>query len=247
MKRHKGFAYISVAPLLSFLFVINTAAQEANISQPKAIEPPQHPITEQQLRTYYNVCHIPSLSRQLTHEKMEVQRKHLPEWYMQSVWDEIEDAVDDIDLPKVALPIYEKYVSEDDANFLIRFTATPQGQKMLQSILTKDAQAQRAGAAPIQARDQAIAKVARDEGAEVARIVSSMSPKELRDLESHATHLLQMQPVLAQMKMEVGQATTDEQVKLMKAIVAKHQSELASAKRSYEGSHPSVPSSQVPQ
>jgi len=216
-------------------------------SEPQAIQPPEHPITEEQLRTYYNVCHIPSLSRQLTHEKMEAQRKQLPDWYPRSVWDEIEEAIDNIDLPKIALPVYQKYVSEDDAEWLIRFTATPQGQKLLQSILTKDTQAQHAGEAPLSARELALAKLARNEGEEVERIVSGMSPKDLRDLESRSAHLRQMQPVLAQMRKETGQATMDKQVELMKAIVAKYQPELAQAKHSYEANHPSAPNSKTPQ
>jgi hypothetical protein len=253
MKHQKGSVqlFIPVASIVGLLLCVTATSQDQHAtktsSEPQAIEPPEHPITEEQLRMYYNVCHIPSLSRQLTHEKMEVQRKQLPEWYIQSVWDEIEDAVDNIDLPKVALPVYQKYVSEDDANFLIRFMATPQGQEMIQSVLTKDAQAQHAGTAPLQARGQSIAKLARNEGQEVERIVSGMSPKDLRDLESRSPHLQQMQPVLTQMRMETGQATMDEQVKLTKAIIAKHQSELAKAKRSYEASHASVPSSQASQ
>ncbi|MGA7290197.1 MAG: hypothetical protein WBX02_18985, partial [Terriglobales bacterium] len=242
---------VAIAAITSILQNVAATSQDQKTTQAsseaQALTPPEHPITEEQLRTYYNVCHIPSLSRQLTHEKMEVQRKQLPEWYIQSVWDEIEDAIDDIDLPKVALPVYQKYISEADANFLIRFMATPQGQKMLQSVLTRDVQAQHAGAAPIQARDQALAKLARNEAEEVEHIVSSMSAKDLRDLESRFGHWQQMQPVLAQMRTETGQVTMDEQMKLMKAIVAKHQSELANANHSYETSHPSVPGSQAHQ
>jgi rubrerythrin len=96
------------------------------------------------------------------------------------------------------------------------------------------------------ARDQAIASLERNEGEEVERIVSSMSRQDLRDLESSSAHLQQMQPVLAQMRKETGQATMDKQVELMKAIVAKHQSELAQAKHNYEASHPSAPSSKTP-
>jgi hypothetical protein len=251
MKHLKVFAHFSIAVPLSFLLCASATAQEQKVprpaSEPQAIQPPEHPISEEQLRTYYNVCHIPSLSRELTHEKMEAQRKQLQAWYPQSVWDEIEDAIDNIDLPKVALPVYQKYVSEDDAKWLIKFMATPQGQRLLQSVLMKDAQAQQAGEAPIPARDQAIASLMRNEGEEVERVVSSMSSKDLRDLESRSAHLQQMQPVLAQMRKEAGQATMDTQVELMKAIVAKHQSELAEARHSYEASHPPASSSKTSQ
>jgi hypothetical protein len=252
MQHWKRLAYFSAAWLLALVPPRASAVpQEQKASEPAsallATKPPEHPITEGQLRTYFKVVHILSINRQLTHEKMEVQRKKLPEWYPQSVWDEIEDAIDNIDLAKVDLPVYQKYISQDDANGLTKFSATPQAQHMIQAILEKDVQKQHAGAPPLQARDQAIADLQRDEREELNRIVSSMSPEDSHYLESHYVHFQQMQPLLAQMQREAGQATRDKQTELMKAIVAKHQSELADAKRSYEASHPSAPNSNRPQ
>ncbi len=87
-------------------------AQEPSVSATTSQEldskPPDHPVTEEQLRTYFAVCHVSAVSRRLTHEKLESQRQQLPPWYPQSVWDEIEDAVDKIDMPMLALPIYRK-------------------------------------------------------------------------------------------------------------------------------------------
>jgi DNA-binding MarR family transcriptional regulator len=251
MKFWKRFARFFIASLPCILLCANANSQEQKAPPPaselQTIKPPEHPVTEKQLSTYYDVSHIPSFSHQLTHEKMEVQRKQLPEWYLQSVWDEIEDAIDNIDLPKVALPVYQKYLSEDDAELLIRLTATPQGQKLVQSVLAKDARAQHAGTAPELAREQALADLARNEGEEVERIFSGMSPKDRRDLESNSVRLEQLKPVLVQMRNEASQATLNEQSRLSKAIVTKHQSELVEAKRSYDASHPKAPSSQTPQ
>jgi hypothetical protein len=251
MKLWKSFARFLIASLSCVLLCANATSQEQKAAPPaselQTIKPPEHPVTKEQLRTYCDVCHIPSFSRQLTHEKMEVQRKQLPEWYLQSVWDEIEDAIDNIDLPKVALLVYQKYLSEDDAELLIRLTATPQGQKLVQSVLAKDTRAQHAGTAPEQAREQALSDLARNEGEEVERIFSGMSPKDGRDLESNSVHLEQLQPVLVQMRKEASQATLNEQSQLSKSIVARHQSELVEAKRSFDASHPKAPSSQTPQ
>ena len=64
-------------------------AQEPNVSAGKSQElgskPPEHPVTEEQLRAYFDVCRVSAVSRQLTHEKMESQRQQLPSWYPQSV------------------------------------------------------------------------------------------------------------------------------------------------------------------
>ena len=76
----------------------STNAQRAE-SDPK---PPTHPVTEEQLRAYFAVCHIATVNRPLIHEKLEAQRRQLPEWCPRTVWDEIEKAIEAIGLPWVA-------------------------------------------------------------------------------------------------------------------------------------------------
>jgi hypothetical protein len=238
VRAHPLLAHFSVASL-ALCLGLGAAAQQQKPGQaaPQTAQAPTNPITEEQIRTYFPVCHIPSVSRQLTHEKMEQQRKQLPQWYPQPVWDEVEDAIDSIDLPKVALPVYQNYISADDAAFLIHFFASPQGQKMVRSVMTKDTQEQHAGVAPMEARQLAIAKIASDEGREVDRVVGSMSPKQLRELDARAGYLKTMQPVLAKMQQEYSQALKDQQVEAARAVVAKHQSEMSAAKRDYESGH----------
>lgn len=252
MKRWRLCAHSSIAALLSLFLCANATSQDQKAVQPtspelQATKPPEHPITEEQLRTFFKVTHFLSVNRQLIHEKLEVQRKQMPEWYPQSVWNEIADAIDNIDLPGVALPVYQKYVSEDDAKFFIRFMATPQGQKLTQSLYTKDTQAIQAGAAPEEAYEQALAELARNEGAEVERILSGMSPKELREIQTQSAHWQQMQPVMRQMRGEFSQVIVSKQIELARAIAAKRQPELAEAKRGYEAGHPSSPTSKAPQ
>ena len=196
---------------------------------------------------FFKVMHFDSVNRPLIHDKLELQRTHLPEWYPQSVWNEIEDSIENMDWPAVALPVNQKYISEDDAKFLIRFIATPQGQKLVQTVLTKEAQAQHAGAPPEKAYGQAMAELARNEDAEVERVLSGMTPKELREINSQSAHWEQMQPALRQLREEVGQALAAQQKELARTIAAKHRSELLEAKRGYEASHPSAQGSSSPQ
>ena len=251
MGHWKKFLEVSTALvlglLLSFTGVTAQTKPSAAAPGPLATKSPEHPITEEQLRTYFKVVHILSRNRELTHEQMEAKRKKLPEWYPPSVWDEIEAAIENVDLAVVDLPVYQKYISEEDASGITRFSATPQAQRMIQAVLDKEAQEVQAGVTPLQARDQAIADLRRDEGEELNRIVLGMDPEYLRYLESHSDHFLQMQPLTAQMHKEAGKALREKQTELTKAIVAKHQSELAEAKRSYEASHASSPGSRPPQ
>ena len=231
--------------LLAVVIVVGSSiafAQQTSANFPPQAQephPPEHPVSEEQLRTYFKVCHIESISLQLTHEKMEQRRKQLPEWYPQLVWDEIEQAVDNIDLPQVALPIYQKYLSEEDAGWLIKFSATPQMQKLIRSILEKDRALQYEGVDPNQARNQAVARVAEEqENAELGRLATLMTPADERELKLRVTHLEQMQPLLAQLRSEYNQALKDKQTELAKAITSKHAGELSQAKRKFEAEHP---------
>ena len=211
------------------------------------MKPPEHPITEEQLRSFFKVMHFDSLNRPLIHEKLELQRKRLPEWYPQSIWDEIEESIENMDWAVVSLPVDKKYLSEDDAKFLTRFIATPQGQRLALTLVAKEAQAQSAGTPPEKAYEQAVADLAHNENAEVERILSGMTPKELSEIDSQRAHWEQMQPALRQMREEVGQALVAQQKLLARTIAEKHRSELVEAKRSYEASHPPAHSSSTPQ
>jgi hypothetical protein len=165
-----GRANMRFAKRLSYILFLTIAkhppgaiAQEpkAPVSAPQEspTKPPEHPITEEQLRTYFAICHVSDISRQLTHEKMEAQRKQLPAWYPQSVCDEIEDTVDKIDMPMVVLPLYQEYLSDGDARMLIDLFATPQGQQAVRKFLEATVQAQHSGLTPMEAREKAAAMV----------------------------------------------------------------------------------------
>ena len=253
MKRRIGFAhFFAIVAILSLLLCAAATSQDQKATQPisdsQTIKPPEHPVTEEQLRTFFKVTHFVSVNRQLIHEKLKVLRRQMPDWFPQSVWDEIAGSVENIDMATVALPVYQKYISEDDQEFLNRFLATPEGQKAAQAVITKAAQqSQNARTASEAEYDQAIAGLVRDEGAAVDRVLSSMGPTELREVESLKAHWEQMQPVLGQMRSEVQQALAAKQVELTRTIKAKHRAELIEAKRSYEASHTSAPNTQTPQ
>jgi hypothetical protein len=219
-------------------------AQEPNAfpatsSQQLDAKPPEHPITEEQLRTYFAVCHFAPVSRQLTHEKLEAQRQQLPPWYPQSVWDEIEDAVDKIDMPALALPIYRKYMSEADAKMMTEVFASPQGQELVRKFMEATVQAQHAGLTPMQARDQAAAIVSGEENDRVLKVYSNMTPEQRRGAElfSQSSNYQRVQLILKRIAVEFEQATIAKQTDLAKAIALKHQAEMTEAKKLYDASH----------
>jgi hypothetical protein len=184
------------------------------------------------------VWHTPIVSRGLTHEKMEAQRKQLPTWYPQPVWDEIETAIDNIDLAGVAFPIYEKYLSSDLAEQLIQFFATPPGQDAVRIVLEKMIQAQHAGATVSESHRIAEEYLQQDRNGAGTKILSEMTPAQRKKADSLGSEYRRMQPVFAQINTEYSQALIANQTELVKAIVQKHQDEIAQAKSKYEASHP---------
>jgi hypothetical protein len=250
MKHWKGLTYCFIVSLLSVLLCGNAASQGQKApsppAEPPATAPPEHPITEEQLRTFFKVMHVFSSNRQLVNEELELQQKQLPEWYPEFIWDEIRHSIENIDLPALALPVYQKYLSEDDAKFLINFMSSPPAQEIVQALLARDTQAALGGKDPARGHDQAVMELFRSERAEIDLVLSSMSPKESRELASKAGHFEEMQPALRQMREEFGQTVIAKQAELAKAIAAGHRAELVDAKRSYEASHPETPKSQTP-
>lgn len=251
MQRGKSLAYISLLTMMQYPFILASQEQHASapIPQGTVTKPPEHPITEEQIRDYFSVCHVENISRELTHEKVEAQRKQLPEWYPLSVWDEIEDAIDKIDQPSVALPVYQKYLSESDARMLIELFATPEGQQLVKRFLENTVQAQHAGLSPMQARDQAIASIPREENNRVLRLYNKMTPEQRRGAElfAQSSDYKRIQVVLNQIAVEYQQATIDRQTELAKAIALKHQAEISEAKSAYEARHNSESRPKPPQ
>jgi hypothetical protein len=213
--------------------LVPVPAQEAKL--------PTHPVNEEQLRSYFLVCHTITVNRQLIHEKLEVQRKQLPEWYPQQVWDEIENAIEDIDLPLTTLPTYQKYMSQEDVKFLTHFMATAQGQQLVMAYFEANIRAQHAGATPAEAHRQALTYLGHEDIKEVQRIADELSPAEKRDLAAHSARFQQLQPVLAKIQNEYSQALIDKQTELAKAIAQKHQMEMTEAKRNYDSAHKPSP------
>jgi len=222
------FLFLLAAPLVAQ--TPSTSTSEAEAPRFKA---PEHPITPEQMQTYFKVCHIPSVSRGLTHEKMEAERKQLPEWYPPAVWDEIEDAIDKMDLPEVALPVYQKYMSTERAAFLIQLFSLPEGRQIVSAMVDAMVRAQHAGATPEESHKLALTYISPEENRETAHLVNKMSPAEKEKLEAHYSDLKKMQPMLAQLQRDYSLAVIDKQTQLIKEITEKHQADLREAKRNF--------------
>jgi len=190
------------------------------------------------MRAYFDLCHVPTVSRQLTHEKMEIQRKQLPAWYPQAVWDEIEDAIDQIDLPLVALPVYRKHVSAELADRLIKFFATKPGQDVVEVFMEQVIRSQHAGISPAESHKLALAYLTADKNGRAAKLLAEMTPSQRAEAASLGVEYKRMQPTFAQIQKEYSEAVLDKQTQLMRSIAVSHQAEIENARQRYEESHP---------
>ena len=214
--------------------VAQTASSPTSTTQFKA---PEHPVTSEQLHAFFNVCHIPGVSRGLLHEKLELQRKELPPWYPSAVWDEIEGAIEHMELAETGLPVYQKYLSEERAAFLIKLLSMPEQRGFVNSFMEANVRAQHAGATPTEALKIARSYVGPEEDREVTRIANNMSPAERRHFVAHVSDLQILQPLLAQLQKEYSQAVVDKQLELTRVIAKNHETEQTEAKRRYDASH----------
>ena len=102
-----------------------------------AVEAPAHPVQLETLQTYFDEVHYGSWLRRMWSAGCVDQAKQLPPWYPPTVWEAIVKAGLNMNLVGVALPVYQKYMSEEVAQHAIKLFATDEGQKMAAQMFAK--------------------------------------------------------------------------------------------------------------
>ena len=80
------------------------------------------------------------------HRALEEKLKTMPAWFPRSVWTEIENRIEAIDIVPVALPIYQKYVDQDQAAAVILLLDGPTGQEIAIAMAGRAVDARQTGA-----------------------------------------------------------------------------------------------------
>jgi hypothetical protein len=162
------------------IFSWGAVAQNSGLGAPPAVTAPAHPITEVTLRKYFDVCHFVYRNRQQIDAQWAVQKKTLPSWYPGSVWDEIGRRIDLIDVVSIALPIYQKYWSEEAGQNAIRLFLTPAGQAMVNKFNDTVVQHEDEGDEGLQARRKAMESIHAEEDARVHKMMRTLKPEDQR-------------------------------------------------------------------
>jgi hypothetical protein len=144
-----------VAPfLVAWLGALPFAIAAQNTSGSGA---PAHPITQQQLQILFERFGAAEAQKAFIRDAYEKHRSQLPGWFPQSVWNEVIEKVADIDTFPIALPVYQKYVSQETADTLLVFFDGDTGKQLARAWTEHGVQAMhqgyRGGGAALQAED----------------------------------------------------------------------------------------------
>ena len=191
---------------------------------------PEHPITIEQLRTFMQELNLVEATQTLTMEEAERQRKTLPPWFPSDVWDAVEKKIAAIDLAKVELPVYQRHISEENADAMILFLQGPLGAQIAERILPRRMAVARTGASGSEAEGQTVAQTSQDDVDLGTKRLNELSPADRQ-------RVVQAREAI----MSSWQATSDELAALYDSYVndlvqkeiAAHNRELAAAQQAY--------------
>lgn len=103
----------------------------ASAAAPAAVAPPAHPITLVQVHEIFRAAGTEGMLKQMMHQGLAMQRSRAPEYVPASVWDELESSLANVDFAAMIAPVYQRYLSEEDAEKAIAFYKTPEGQRYI--------------------------------------------------------------------------------------------------------------------
>jgi hypothetical protein len=96
--------------------------------------PPEHPISAEQVKRLLEISHAIERMRKSLHETIAKQQVALP-YFPTAFWSDFEAEFDKLDWIAISTPVYQKYLSQDDAAKAIAFYSTDAGQRSLDSAM----------------------------------------------------------------------------------------------------------------
>jgi hypothetical protein len=114
------------------LFVFLTAGS-AGHAQDAVTVPPAHPATVEQVRKLLSLSHATERVVATISGQIEIRKKQGPNIFPDAFWSDFQVEFAKTDWVSIAVPVYQRYFSEEEANAVIAFYSTPVGQKVLDS------------------------------------------------------------------------------------------------------------------
>jgi hypothetical protein len=203
-------------------------------------ETPANPVSAKTLRTYFEVCHTPLRNREALDQQFEKQRQALPPWYPPDVWNETVKSVEDIDIVDVALPIYQKYDSEELIQHAIHLFVTPEGQAAVKKVYDMELQHIASGDNAADAQRKALSEESSAEDATVRAMLHSLTPQQRQETAVFikSPEWRRMNVLYAQIEQEFNAAYLARQHEVTQQVAERHKLQLQTVFRAYHAAHP---------
>ena len=95
--------------------------------------PSAHPATVEQVRRLLSLSHATERVTAALNGQIEIQKKQGPNIFPDAFWKDVQTEFAKTDWVAIAVPVYQRYFSEEEADAVIAFYSTPIGQKVLDS------------------------------------------------------------------------------------------------------------------
>lgn len=109
------------------------SATSADATAAPKVTPPAHPITLEQTRKMFELMNFQTTMDSMMNQMISIQNQQAP-FIPQSVWDDFRTTFKKTDFISLFLPVYQKYLSEEDAAKSLEFYETPAGRRMLRAM-----------------------------------------------------------------------------------------------------------------
>ena len=217
-----------------------SALNAQSAPQPVQVVTPADPVHLETLRTYFDEIHYGSWLRGTWARGYAEQKKQLPAWYPPVVWDEIVKAELNMDLAAVALPVYEKYMSEQACQHAIKLFATDEGQKMAAQMFAAQDKARAQGSDANSAYEQALDQQRATENEKVHAMLATVTPADRQNMNAfiRSPEWLQVANNGAQIAKELSDVELAKQEVIMHEQTQVHHDELVAARRAATTQHP---------
>ena len=126
-----SFKVSLVVPLMALCFVWFVFPLFGQIDTKPSL--PLHPATTEQIQKIVTLTHTTERVQKMMLEQIAVQKKSGPQFFPAAFWDDMQGELTKIDWVKIAVPVYQRYFSVEEADAVIAFYSTPVGQKTLNS------------------------------------------------------------------------------------------------------------------
>ncbi len=116
---------------LCVMVAVCLGALRSGLAQSAPI-PPTHPVTSEQVKQLMTITHSTERMRDGMHKMIQQQQASVP-YFPAGFWTDFEAEMAKIDWIAIATPVYQKYMSQEDAEKAIAFYSTEAGQRSLDS------------------------------------------------------------------------------------------------------------------